>query len=86
MDTISNPINAYDGDGHVEEWEGTFSDEYLEPAFRDRRPTVFETGEFEHDYKWLIDGDELRIGGSPSSKERGGFHRIRQDGQVARPA
>jgi predicted TIM-barrel fold metal-dependent hydrolase len=68
MDTISNPINAYDGDGHVEEWEGTFSDEYLEPAFRDRRPTVFETGEFEHDYKWLIDGDELRIGGSPSSR------------------
>ncbi len=62
-------INAYDGDGHVEEWEETFSDKYLEPKFRDRRPTVIETGEFEHDYKWLIDGNQLRIGGSPSSKD-----------------
>lgn len=61
-------INAYDGDGHVEEWEATFSDAYLEPAFRDRRPVVVETGEFEHDYKWLIDGKTFRIGGSPSSK------------------
>jgi predicted TIM-barrel fold metal-dependent hydrolase len=61
-------INAYDGDGHVEEWEETFSDKYLEPAFRDRRPVVIETGEFEHDYKWLIDGAQVRIGGSPSSK------------------
>jgi len=62
-------INAYDGDGHVEEWEATFSDDYLEPAFRDRRPTVVETGEFEHDYKWVIDGETFRIGGSPSSKD-----------------
>ncbi len=69
MDAIDTPIDAYDGDGHVEEWEGTFSDDYLEPAFRDRRPVVFETGEFEHDYKWRIDGDALRIGGSPSSKD-----------------
>ena len=61
-------INAYDGDGHVEEWEETFSDKYLEPKFRDRRPVVVETGEFEHDYKWLIDGVKVRIGGSPSSK------------------
>ena len=61
-------INALDGDGHVEEWEATWSDEYLEPAFRDRRPKVVETGEFEHDYKWEIDGSLLRIGGSPSSK------------------
>ena len=43
-------IKALDGDGHVEEWEGTFSDDYLEPAFRDRRPMVVETGELEHDY------------------------------------
>lgn len=62
-------INAYDGDGHVEEWEGTFSDEYLEPAFRDRRPVVVETGEFEHDFTWMIDGAAVRLGGSPSSKD-----------------
>ncbi|MCH9050060.1 MAG: amidohydrolase family protein [Proteobacteria bacterium] len=62
-------INAFDGDGHVEEWEETFSDRYLEPAFHDRRPVVVETGEFEHDYIWDIDGDSLRIGGSPSSKD-----------------
>jgi predicted TIM-barrel fold metal-dependent hydrolase len=61
-------INAYDGDGHVEEWEGTFSDEFLEPAFRDRRPVVVETGEFEHDFTWVIGGEKVRLGGSPSSK------------------
>ncbi|MGA2395735.1 MAG: amidohydrolase family protein [Candidatus Lustribacter sp.] len=61
-------IKAYDCDSHVEEWEGTFSDAYLEPAFRDRRPIVVETGEFEHDYVWLIDGNRIRLGGSPSSK------------------
>ncbi|MDH3240585.1 MAG: amidohydrolase [Alphaproteobacteria bacterium] len=65
----TNRINAWDGDGHVEEWEATFSDAYLEPAFRDRRPVVVETDEFEHDYIWLIDGERLRIGGSPSSKD-----------------
>ena len=65
----TNAINAWDGDGHVEEWEATFSDAYLEPAFRDRRPVVVETGEYEHDYIWLIDGEKLRIGGSPSSKD-----------------
>lgn len=62
------PINAFDCDSHVEEWEGTFSDAYLEPAFRDRRPVVVETGEFEHDYTWVIDGERIRVGGSPSSK------------------
>ena len=61
-------IDALDGDGHVEEWEATFSDDYLEPGFRDRRPVVVETGEYEHDYVWQIDGARLRIGGSPSSK------------------
>ncbi len=61
-------INAWDGDGHVEEWEETFSDKYLEPEFRDRRPVVVETGEFEHDYIWEIDGQRIRIGGSPSSR------------------
>jgi predicted TIM-barrel fold metal-dependent hydrolase len=62
-------INAFDGDGHVLEWEDTFSDKYLEKKFRDRRPTIVETGEFEHDYMWLIDGTRLRLGGSPSSKD-----------------
>ena len=61
-------INAFDGDGHVEEWEATFSDDYLEPAFRARRPMVVETGEYEHDYMWEIDGERMRIGASPSSK------------------
>ena len=62
-------INALDGDGHVEEWEATFSDEYLEPEFRDRRPVVVETGEFEHDYIWEIGDKRVRVGGSPSSKD-----------------
>ncbi len=62
-------ILAMDGDGHVEEWEATWSDDYLEPAFRDRRPKVIETGEFEHDFIWEIDGERIRIGGSPSSKD-----------------
>ena len=53
---VSN-INAFDGDGHVEEWEETFSDKYLDAEFRDRRPVVIETGENERDYKWLIEGE-----------------------------
>ena len=61
-------INAWDGDGHVEEWEETFSDRYFDPKFRDRRPKVVETGEFTHDYVWEIDGKRVRVGGSPSSK------------------
>ena len=31
---MMDEIQAYDGDGHVEEWEATFSDDYLEPRFR----------------------------------------------------
>jgi predicted TIM-barrel fold metal-dependent hydrolase len=68
MDAKSN-IDAWDGDGHVEEWEATFSDDYLEPAFRDRRPQVVNTNEFERDYMWLIGDEKYRIGGSPSSKD-----------------
>ena len=41
MEPKSN-IDAWDGDGHVEEWEGTFSDDYLEPAFRDREQSAIE--------------------------------------------
>lgn len=29
-----------DADGHVEECPTTFSDQYLEPAFRSQRPSV----------------------------------------------
>jgi predicted TIM-barrel fold metal-dependent hydrolase len=64
----TNEIKAWDGDGHVEEWEETFSDKYLEPEFRDRRPKVIETGDAEHDYIWEIDGERKRVGGSPSSR------------------
>ena len=68
-DLRMNDIQALDGDGHVEEWEATWSDEYLEPKYRDRRPKVIETGEFEHDYIWEIDGERIRVGGSPSSRD-----------------
>ena len=70
MDTVDfSNINAFDGDGHVEEWEETWSDKYLDAEFRDRRPVVVETGENERDYKWDIEGELFRIGGSPSSKD-----------------
>ena len=70
MDSIDfSNINAFDGDGHVEEWEETWSDRYLDPEFRDRRPVVVETGENERDYKWNIEGELVRIGGSPARKD-----------------
>ena len=47
---MDSNINAYDGDGHVEEWEETFSDKYLEPEFRDRRPVVVDTEENEREH------------------------------------
>lgn len=33
-------MNAFDADAHVEESPATFSDAFLDPAFRDRRPQV----------------------------------------------
>jgi predicted TIM-barrel fold metal-dependent hydrolase len=42
-----------DADAHVEEWAETFSDKYLEPAFRARRPEIVATEKRVH---WLIDG------------------------------
>ena len=33
-----------DADGHVEEHEATFCDDFLEPAFRDRRPVIVASG------------------------------------------
>ena len=80
MDTVDfGDINAFDGDGHVEEWEETWSDKYLDAEFRDRRPTVVETGEFEHDFIWQIEATiGFRIGASPSSKVGRGLDRVRQ--------
>src|SRR5919202_2797178 len=41
-----------DADAHVEEWAATFSDKYLDPAFRARRPEIVATEQRVH---WLID-------------------------------
>lgn len=42
-----------DADAHVEEWAATFSDEYLDPAYRGRRPEIITTESRVH---WTIDG------------------------------
>jgi predicted TIM-barrel fold metal-dependent hydrolase len=42
-----------DADAHVEEWAATFSDRYLDPAWRDRRPEIVATERRVH---WAIDG------------------------------
>lgn len=41
-----------DADGHVEESEATFSDEYLEPAFRAQRPRVVAVDQMVY---WMIE-------------------------------
>src|SRR5215210_4864988 len=41
-----------DADAHVEEWEATFADDYLEPAYRDRRPRVVA---LDQRAVWVID-------------------------------
>jgi predicted TIM-barrel fold metal-dependent hydrolase len=41
-----------DADAHVEEWDQTFDDRYLAPAFRRRRPQIVGAG---HRAYWLID-------------------------------
>ena len=41
-----------DGDGHIFEWERTFADEFLDPAFHHRRPVVVDGPQQLH---WLID-------------------------------
>ena len=62
-------VIAWDADGHVDEWEGTFADAYLEPAFRDRRPTVVNADEAGTYFTWEIPGrGRFRVGSSPSSK------------------
>jgi predicted TIM-barrel fold metal-dependent hydrolase len=45
-------MTVIDADAHVEEWAETFSDKYLDPAFRARRPEVVATERRVH---WLID-------------------------------
>ncbi len=35
-------MRIFDADGHVEESPVTFSDEYLDPAFRSQQPRVIE--------------------------------------------
>ena len=66
--------NVIDGDGHIFEWERTFADEYLEPAFRHRRPTIVDGPQQLH---WLIDNmaypglygtDRFGFEGSPVSR------------------
>lgn len=41
-----------DADGHVEESEATFSDEYMDPAFRLQRPQVVAVGQMVY---WMIE-------------------------------
>lgn len=62
-------LRSWDSDGHVEEWEGTFSDQYLDSAFRDRRPTVIDPKGDGFLY-WDIAGrsQPFKFGGSPVSK------------------
>lgn len=43
---------VYDADAHVEENEVTFSDKYLDPAYRSRRPEIVVYGGRPH---WVID-------------------------------
>tara|TARA_A100001037_G_scaffold56602_1_gene48871 strand:+ start:23044 stop:24192 length:1149 start_codon:yes stop_codon:yes gene_type:complete len=62
-------LQAWDADGHVDEWEGTFSDEYLEPKFREQRPVVVDADPEGTYFTWNIPGRGLwRVGSSPSSK------------------
>jgi hypothetical protein len=47
-----NDLVVIDADGHVEEHELTFSDKYLDPAFRAQRPQVVGTGGLAY---WMIE-------------------------------
>jgi len=66
-------LQAWDSDGHVFESEATFSDLYLERAYRDRRPVVAET-DSSGTLAWIIDsrafpttaGPNQAFGGPPS--------------------
>ena len=61
-------IQAWDADGHVEESEITFSDQYFEPALRERRPRVIDL-DGDGAFRWQIEGRKapFKLGGSPTS-------------------
>src|SRR2546422_576093 len=55
METAEDPMKdlvVIDADGHVEEHDLTFSDKYLEPAFRAQRPQVVATDGLAY---WMIE-------------------------------
>src|SRR2546422_5301323 len=55
METAEDPMKdlvVIDADGHVEEHDLTFSDKYLDPAFRAQRPQVVATDGLAY---WMID-------------------------------
>jgi predicted TIM-barrel fold metal-dependent hydrolase len=63
-----------DGDGHIFEWDRTFADEFLDEAYRHRRPTIVDGPQQLH---WLIDNmaypglygaDRFGFEGSPVSR------------------
>jgi predicted TIM-barrel fold metal-dependent hydrolase len=65
-------MQVWDADAHVEEWEGTFADQYFDPALASRRPKVVEGNRVLH---WLVDdqvfprlyGDRQVFIGTPAS-------------------
>src|SRR2546427_5847025 len=55
METAEDPMKdlvVIDADGHVEEHDLTFSDKYLDPAFRAQRPQVVATDGLAY---WMLD-------------------------------
>src|SRR2546422_9876690 len=55
METAEDPMKdlvVIDADGHVEEHDLTFSDKYLDPAFRAQRPQVVATDGLAY---WMIE-------------------------------
>ncbi|MBI2371592.1 MAG: amidohydrolase [Deltaproteobacteria bacterium] len=57
-------MRVIDADAHVEEHEGTFSDKYLDPAFRHQRPRVVGVDDLAY---WMIDEQLFprRLGRNP---------------------
>ncbi|MBI3091993.1 MAG: amidohydrolase [Candidatus Tectomicrobia bacterium] len=62
-------MKVIDADAHIEECEATFSDAYLEPRFRNRRPMVIP-GPFEQAF-WLIDDVTLPRRHGPGASNLG---------------
>lgn len=60
-------IQSWDADGHIYEWEGTFSDAYWDPAFKDERPRVIEVDESGR-LAWYIDKRIFPISTGPGQK------------------